>query len=47
LRHAAGTQAIAVVARLATLDDRDRQEYAREVTGLGWWQACDGADGEE
>jgi NAD(P)-dependent dehydrogenase (short-subunit alcohol dehydrogenase family) len=37
LRYAAGIQAVDVVARLATLDDRGRQEYARAATGLGWW----------
>jgi NAD(P)-dependent dehydrogenase (short-subunit alcohol dehydrogenase family) len=38
LRYAAGIQAGQVVARLDTLDDRSRQDYALAVTGLGWWQ---------
>jgi NAD(P)-dependent dehydrogenase (short-subunit alcohol dehydrogenase family) len=41
LRHAAGDQAVEVVARLATLDDEGRQAYARAVTDLGWWHEGD------
>lgn len=47
LRYAAGSQAVDVVARLAALDDRGRQEYARAVTGLGEWHERAVDHGEE
>jgi NAD(P)-dependent dehydrogenase (short-subunit alcohol dehydrogenase family) len=37
LRNAAGDQAVNVVAHLATLDDDGRQQYARRVADLEWW----------